>query len=135
MRKILYILCVGILLCTASCEPAEIAPQLGSIVFDEITDTSIEFHVEVKGGSVDDAAFYYGTVKYNVASDKAQKVDATYTQSVIRGEILGLSALTEYYIKVYGMNELGRGETEVVKVKTLARTPAADDNKHPDPQP
>ena len=135
MKKILYSLLVGALLCITSCEPTETAPELGSIVFDKITDTSIEFHVDIKEGSVEEAAFYYGTVKYNVASEKAQKNDAAYTQSTIRGKITGLSALTEYYIKVYGMNELGRSETEVVKVKTLARTPAADDNKHPDPQP
>ena len=135
MKKILYPLFMGILLCTTSCEPSETAPELGSIVFDKITDTSIEFHVKNEGGPIEEAAFYYGTTKYNVASEKAQKVDASYTRSVIRGEITGLSALTDYYINVYGMNELGRSETDVVKVKTSARTPAINDNKHPETQP
>lgn len=131
MKKIVYPFLVGLLLCVASCESGE-SPVLGTVVVDGATAETITCHVEVVSGGIIECGFYYGTSKSNVSKGKSDKVVGTCDMSTIHGEIVGLTPNKEYYIMAYGMNDLGKGETEVVKVKTLPLIPGEDDNKYPD---
>ena len=139
MKKFIYPLFIG-LLCLGSCDNAQMMddgepPVLGTVVVDEVTMDAIVCHVEVTEGEVTDCGFYYGTSKVNVANGKADKAIGSYSESIIHGEIKGLAPNKEYYIMAYGVNDAGTGETELVKVKTLSRTPSVDDNKYPNTQP
>lgn len=131
MNKIVYPFFVSLLLCFVSCESGE-PPVLGTVVVDGATAETITCHVEVVSGEIIECGFYYGTSKSNVSKGKSDKVAAVYDMGAIHGEITGLTPNKEYYIMAYGMNDLGKGETEVVKVKTLALIPGEDDNKYPD---
>ena len=131
MNKIVYPFLVSLLLCFVSCESGE-PPVLGTIEVDPITAKTVTCNVEVVAGEIVECGFYYGTSKNNVSKGKSDKVVGTCDMSTIHGEIVGLTPNKEYYIMAYGMNDLGKGETEVVKVKTLALIPGEDDNEYPD---
>lgn len=132
MKKIIFFL-TGLLF-LVSCEIGEV-PILGTIVIDETTPTDITLHVDVETGEITDCGIYYGTSKVRVTNGTSDQVKGECSGTSIQGKITGLTPNKEYYLKVYGMNELGRCETEVVKVKTSPRTPSIDDNKHPQTQP
>lgn len=134
MKKIVYSLFACLLFCFASCETG-VPPILGTIVVDEITAETITCHVEVTVGEIVDCGFYYGTSKSSVTNGRSDMVVGTCDMSMMQGEIVGLTPNKEYYIKAYGVNDLGKAETEVVKVKTLSLTPGLDDNKYPNLQP
>ena len=134
MKKILYPFLLGLMLCVASCESGE-APVLGAIVVDEVTTGTIACHVEVSGGEMTDYGFYYGTSKSSVQKGMSDKVAGTLDLSVMSATIVNLTANKEYYVKAYGMNEFGKGESVVVKVKTLAITPGENDNTYPSIKP
>lgn len=131
MKRTLYSLGISLLLCLAACENGE-APVLGAIIIDKVTTETITCHVEVVASNIVDYGFYYGTSRSSVSNNKSKKEAGTYDASTIHGEIVGLTPNKDYYIKAYGMNEFGKGETEVVKVKTLPLTPGEDDNNFPD---
>ena len=128
MKKIIFFL-TGLLF-FVSCEIGEL-PELSEIVIDEATSTTITFHVDIEMGEITDCGIYYGTSKGRVTNSTSDHMKAEHDGTSIQGKISGLTPNKEYYIKVYGMNEFGRCETEVVKVKTSSRTPSADDNKYP----
>lgn len=134
MKKIVYPFLVGLLLCVASCESGE-SPVLGTVVVDGATAETITCHVEVVSGEIIECGFYYGTSKSNVSKGKSDKVAAVYDMGAIHGEITGLTPNKEYYIMAYGMNEVGKGESEVLKVQTLPLVPGVDDNEYPSLQP
>lgn len=128
MKKIIFFL-TGLLF-FVSCELGE-QPVLGEVVIDDATATAITFHVDIEMGEVADCGIYYGTSKGRVTNSTSDHMKGEHDGTSIQGKIEGLTPNKEYYIKVYAMNEFGRYETEVVKVKTSSRTPSADDNKHP----
>lgn len=138
MKKIIIPFIVG-MLCLTSCDEKVtekvVAPVLGEVVFDRVTADSIICHVEVTGGEATACGIYYDTSKRAVTNSTSKQVEGKYSGNVIQGKISGLAANKKYYIKVYGMNEAGISETEVVEKTTLPRTPAADDNKYPETQP
>ena len=88
--------------------------------------------VEVVEGTIDDCGFYYSTSKASVMNNKVTPVPGGCSYGTIQGEIVGLSPNTTYYIKAYGMNEKGQGQTEVKQVRTFSRKPNMEDNQYPD---
>ena len=131
MKKTILALFIG--LCgLVSCEIIGEPPMLGEIVIDEVAETTIECHVSIMTGEIADCSIYYGTTKKQVTNGTSSKIKGENCDSIIRGQITGLTPNKDYYIKFYGMNEFGSSETEVTKVKTAPRTPSADDNRHPD---
>lgn len=130
MKKLLFPLLASILLTVTSCD-TEVAPVLTATIADSIAANTIYCHTTVLEGSVEDCGFYYGTSKSSVTGGKAEKVQAIHSASVINGVITGLKPNTTYYIMGYAMNEKGQAATEVISVKTLERTPEADDNGYP----
>ncbi len=130
MKKILFPILTTILLTITSCD-TEVPPVLTATIADSVNVDAIYCHTTVIEGSVEDCGFYYGTSKNSVTNGKGEKVQATHSASVINGVITGLKPNTTYYIKGYAMNEKGQGDTEVVMVKTLERSPEADDNGYP----
>lgn len=132
MKKIIFFL-TGLLF-FVSCEVGE-SPLIGAIVIDETTSNAITLHVDIEAGEVTDCGIYYGTSKVRVTNGTSDQIKGECSGTSIQGKITGLAPNKEYYLRVYGMNEFGRCETEVVKVRTLSRTPSIDDNKHPETQP
>lgn len=132
MKKIIFFL-TGLLF-FVSCEVGE-SPLIGAIVIDETTSNAITLHVDIETGEVTDCGIYYGTSKVRVTNGTSDQIKGECSGTSIQGKITGLAPNKEYYLRVYGMNEFGRCETEVVKVRTLSRTPSIDDNKHPETQP
>ena len=132
MKKMIYPLFAVLLMCMASCEKV-LPPSLKMLTVDDVTESTIVCSCELAEGSVEDAAFYYGTSKNSVANMKSGKVPATVDGMVIRGEVTGLKPNTTYYIMGYGMNEKGQSTTAVETVKTASRTPQPNDNLYPEP--
>lgn len=130
MKKISYLLSICLMACMAACEK-ELPPSLSNIVVDTVTESTITCHYDVTEGAIVETAFFYGTSKNSVQNMKGDKVQGISSGTTIQGEIAGLKANTNYYIIGYAMNEKGRATTEVISVKTLSRTPQAEDNLHP----
>lgn len=130
MKKFLFSLFVASLL--VACEK-EVIPVLGtlSVTIDENNPEVVTCSVEVSEGSVTECGFYYDKSKNKVTGDKATKATGNYVAPTIQGEIKGLTANETYYIKAYATNEVGVGYSEIVKIKTAARMPGADDNHYP----
>ncbi|MBR5846316.1 MAG: hypothetical protein IKY72_00770 [Bacteroidaceae bacterium] len=130
MKRILYILSIGVMMCMASCEQ-DVMPVLGDVIADEVTSSTIVCHCDVLEGSIDACGVYYDTSKNRVSSKKATKLEGTFDGSAITVELTKLTPNKNYYIMAYGMNELGEGNSAVATIKTTHRMPGAGDNTLP----
>lgn len=130
MKKIQSVLLLGLFLCMASCEK-ELPPSLSALTIDAVTDNAVTCRCDVTGGTMADAAFFYGTSKTTVQNMRSDKKQVLLNGTTMQTEISGLKPNTTYYIMGYGMNEKGQSLTEMVEVKTLSRIPQANDNLHP----
>ena len=130
MKKILFPSFVALLLMMTSCEQV-VPPVLGALEV-EVSSERISCSVEVVEGTIDDCGFYYSTSKASVMNNKVTPVPGGCSYGTIQGEIVGLSPNTTYYLKAYGMNEKGQGQTEVKQVRTFSRKPNMEDNQYPD---
>ena len=131
MKKIIFPILIS-LACLISCSEKGEAPVIENVVIDEATAETIVCHAEVTTGEITDCGIYYGITKNRVLNGTSDKIVGTCDGSSIRGEIKGLTPNKVYYIKVYGMNEYGISETDVIEVRTSSRTPSIDDNKYPE---
>lgn len=135
MKKILYLFLAALLLCMASCTNSE-PPLLDSgFIIDNVTAETITFHVDIIEGEVADCGAYYGISKSAVSKGTSDKVVGVVRESVLYGEIVGLTPNQEYFVKAYVMNEHGRAETGVFNIKTLPIVPGETDNAYPDFRP
>jgi hypothetical protein len=131
MKKLIYMLFVGMLATLTSCEK-DVVPVLGAVETSDITASTINCRCEVTEGSIDACGFYYSTSKSRVSTKKADKMEGTFDGTAIVAQLSKLQPNKMYYIMAYGMNELGEGTSAILSIKTDHRMPGSGDMPYPE---